>query len=98
MTMTMNKKKKPAALPKKKISVHYTEQYIINPPHPITINVIGCGGTGSQVLNSLARMNSALKALGHTGLYVRAVDPDKVTEANMGRQLFSMADVGTYKC
>lgn len=79
-------------------AVHYTADYIINPAHPVTINVIGCGGTGSQVLNSLARMNSALKALGHTGLFVRAIDPDKVTAANMGRQLFSPADVGGYKC
>lgn len=78
--------------------VHYTANYLINPAHPVTVNVIGCGGTGSQVLNSLARMNSALKALGHTGLFVRAIDPDKVTTANMGRQLFSPADVGQYKC
>lgn len=78
--------------------VHYVEDYIINPQHPVTVNVIGCGGTGSQVLNSLARMNSALKALGHPGLFVRAIDPDRITEANMGRQLFSPADVGDFKC
>lgn len=81
-----------------KEAVHYTADYIINPAHPVTVNVIGCGGTGSQVLNSLARMHSALKALGHPGLYVRAVDPDRVTVANMGRQLFSPADVGAFKC
>lgn len=82
----------------KKECVHYTAGYIINPQHPVTINVIGVGGTGSQVLNSLARMNSALQALGHAGIYVRAIDPDKVSEANMGRQLFSPADVDQYKC
>jgi PRTRC genetic system ThiF family protein len=76
-----------------KPAIHYTHEYLINPMHPVTINVIGCGGTGSQVLNSLARMHSALKALGHPGLFIRAVDPDKVTEANMGRQLFSPADI-----
>ncbi len=102
MTTTMttkriqNSKIKPAA-PVKKVAAHYTEDYIINPPHPVTVNVIGCGGTGSQVLNSLARMHSALVALGHTGLYVRAIDPDKVTSANMGRQLFSPSDVGAPK-
>jgi PRTRC genetic system ThiF family protein len=81
-----------------KEAVHYTEGYIINPMHPVTVNLIGCGGTGSQMLNNLARMNSALKALGHTGLFVRTIDPDIVTEANMGRQLFSKADVGHHKC
>lgn len=77
--------------------IHYTADYLINPVHPVTINVIGCGGTGSQVLNSLARMNSALKALGHPGLFIRAIDPDRVTEANMGRQLFSSVDIGSHK-
>lgn len=81
-----------------KKAIHYTAPYLIDPQHPVTINVIGCGGTGSQVLNSLARMNSALKALNHPGLFVRAIDPDKVSEANMGRQLFSPSDVGEAKC
>lgn len=78
-------------------SVHYTAQYLIDPQHPVTVNVIGCGGTGSQVLSSLARMNSALKALGHPGLFVRAWDPDRVTVANMGRQLFSPVEVDEFK-
>jgi PRTRC genetic system ThiF family protein len=82
----------------KKKRVHFTANYIIDPMHPVTINVIGCGGTGSQVINSLARMHSALKALGHPGLFIRAIDPDRVTTANMGRQLFSPADVDSYKC
>src|SRR5581483_2048252 len=77
--------------------IHYTAPYLIDPPHPVTINLIGCGGTGSQVLNSLARMDHALKALGHPGLWVRAIDPDRVTTANMGRQLFSPADLNMYK-
>jgi len=101
-TTTSRKKSKskhktpPAAPPK--LAVHYTADYIVNPPHPVTVNVIGCGGTGSQVLNSLARMHSALRALGHPGLFVRAVDPDRVTSANMGRQLFSSVDIDQHKC
>lgn len=94
----MNKNKTIGQMQTSKILVHYTEDYIINPAHPVTVNVIGCGGTGSQVINSLARMNSALKALGHPGLFVRAIDPDKVSEANMGRQLFSPSDLDSYKC
>lgn len=93
--LTMKKINKPVV---KKKAIHYTAEYIVNPPHPVTINVVGCGGTGSQVLNSLGRMHSALKALGHPGLFVRAIDPDKVSPSNMGRQLFSPADVDSYKC
>lgn len=94
----MKTKIKPAPIQPAKKAVHYTANYIVDPAHPVTINVIGCGGTGSQVLNSLARMHSALKALGHPGLFVKAIDPDKVSTANMGRQLFSPADVDAYKC
>jgi PRTRC genetic system ThiF family protein len=59
--------------------------------------VAGCGGNGSQMLNGLARLHCALQALGHHGLEVTAVDPDTVSEANIGRQLFSPADVGQPK-
>lgn len=98
--MNSKKKKRTSAAPvhtSAKRKAHYTAPYLLEPMHPVTINVIGCGGTGSQVLNSLARMNAALKALGHPGIFVRAVDPDVVTEANMGRQLFSPSDVGSHK-
>lgn len=72
---------------------HYTAPYILNPQHPITINVVGAGGNGSQVLTQLARIDHALKNLGHVGLHVTCYDPDIVTEANLGRQLFSAADL-----
>lgn len=76
---------------------HYTHNYILDPPHELTVNVIGCGGTGSHVLTALGRMNYALKQLGHPGLLVRAYDADIVTEANCGRQLFSEQEIGHNK-
>lgn len=75
------------------MTVHYTSSYLLNPPHRITVDLVGLGGTGSQVLTGLARMSEALVATGHPGLFVRAWDPDIVTEANIGRQLFSSADL-----
>jgi len=80
-----------------KSKIHYAPDYIVNPPHPITVNVIGAGGNGSQVIQGLARMNVTLQALGHPGLLAIVFDDDKVTEANFGRQLFSASDVGRYK-
>ena len=60
--------------------------------------VAGAGGTGSQVITGLARLDRALRALGHRGgLHVHVMDPDRVSEANVGRQLFFDADVGQYK-
>lgn len=77
--------------------VHFADKYIINPTHQITVNLVGIGGTGSMVLSSLARIDCALRSLGHPGLYVTAFDPDVVTEANIGRQLFSPSDIGLNK-
>jgi len=77
--------------------VHYTDNYLINPQHPVTINLIGAGGTGSQVLTCLARLDVTLRALNHPGLFVTLYDPDEVTEANIGRQLFSYSDFGLNK-
>lgn len=76
---------------------HYVHNYIINPAHPLTVALIGVGGTGSQVLTSLGRMNYALLQLGHPGLHVTAYDGDIVTAANCGRQLFAEQEVGMNK-
>ena len=72
-----------------KAKVHFTDNDLINPTNPITVNLIGAGGTGTQVLTALARMNHALTELNHPGFSVRLWDNDVVTEANLGRQLFA---------
>lgn len=77
--------------------VHFTESYLLNPRHRVTVNLIGCGGTGSQMLTCLARLDVTLRGLGHPGLFVTLYDPDTVTESNVGRQLFSPADLGLNK-
>lgn len=69
------------------MTVHYTEAYIRHPQHRVTVDVIGCGGTGSHILTGLARINMALAGLEHPGLQVRAWDPDEVSEHNIGRQI-----------
>lgn len=76
---------------------HYTHPYLITPQHRVTVDLVGVGGTGSQVLSGLARINEALVALGHPGIHVRAWDDDEVTTANLGRQMFSQADLGLNK-
>lgn len=76
---------------------HYLANNIASTMHKVTINVVGCGGTGSHVLSSLAAMNHALVSMGRQPLHVKAFDPDVVTEHNVGRQAFSTADIGENK-
>jgi len=80
-----------------KPAVHITPKELLQPYNPVTVNLIGAGGTGGQVLTALARMNHALIALGHAGLFVRVFDDDIVDTANLGRQLFTTAELGQYK-
>ncbi len=61
------------------------------------VALIGAGGNGSQMLTCLARLHHAMVALGHPGFDVTVYDPDTVSEANVGRQMFSPADVGQAK-
>jgi PRTRC genetic system ThiF family protein len=78
-------------------AVHIVEKELLQPYNPVTVNLIGAGGTGSQVLTALARMNLALIGLGQPGLMVRCFDDDKVERANLGRQLFTTAELGLHK-
>lgn len=64
----------------------------------VAIHLVGIGGNGAQMATCLARLDIAMKALGHPhGLHVTAFDADRVSEANVGRQLYSPADVGRFK-
>lgn len=77
--------------------VHFTHNYLLNPYHPLTVYVIGAGGTGSQVVTALARIDCSLRTLGHKGLHVTVFDDDIVTPANLGRQLFTPMEIGCNK-
>lgn len=79
------------------MKTHFTVPYLLNPQHPITVTVIGCGGTGSHVLAGLASLHEGLIGLNHPGLMVYAYDPDSVGEANIGRQKFTHSDIGRNK-
>lgn len=64
----------------------------------VSVAVAGVGGNGAQVIGLLARLNLAVLALGHpSGIRVAAYDPDTVSEANVGRQLWSPSDIGENK-
>lgn len=81
---------------------HNVPTYFATPMHPISVNLVGCGGTGSQLLGKLAQLNHALRAGGlglgpHPGLFVRVFDGDTVSHTNIGRQGFYPQDIGQNK-
>lgn len=80
-----------------KTRIHFAPNYFYNPTHPITVALIGVGGTGSLMLARLARIDYALLQTGHPGLHVIAYDSDVVESNNIGRQLYTLSDVGEYK-
>ena len=64
----------------------------------VAVHLVGVGGNGAQMAACLARLDIAMRALGHPyGLHVTAFDADRVSEANVGRQLYSAADIGRHK-
>ena len=75
---------------------HLIDAELLN--HRVQVHLVGVGGNGAQMAACLARLDIAMKALGHPcGLHVKAFDRDRVSEANVGRQLYSRADVGHFK-
>jgi PRTRC genetic system ThiF family protein len=61
------------------------------------IVLIGAGGNGSAILNSLPYLHQALVAWGHRGLDVTVIDHDIVSPTNCVRQPFGTADIGLNK-
>lgn len=80
-----------------KTAVHFTANYLIGPTNPVTVHVIGAGGTGSRVISALCDMNNALTALGHPGLQATLFDNDIVSQPNLVRQRFASAELGMNK-
>lgn len=63
-----------------------------------TIAVVGCGGTGAHVARLIARIIFDMKRRHMQSIPdLLLIDPDKVEPKNIGRQLFSHAEVGEYK-
>lgn len=62
-----------------------------------TILLVGCGGTGSHIAQGLARLAAHCRDSGGPDIGLAFVDGDTVEAKNVGRQLFSLADIGKNK-
>lgn len=78
------------------ISRHFIPNDLIS--RKVRVVLAGVGGNGAQMLGCLARLDIAMRELGHPeGLHVAALDSDTVSEANIGRQIWFPSDLGEYK-
>lgn len=76
---------------------HYTNNKILTYPHLLKVHVVGCGGTGTEVLRELARVHFALIERGFSGFQVIAWDDKNVAEHNLVRQRYLKRDLGKNK-
>jgi PRTRC genetic system ThiF family protein len=61
------------------------------------IVLVGCGGTGGHLARAIARIIAHMKSLRMSVPHLRLIDPDIVEMKNVGRQLFSQAEIGMNK-
>lgn len=61
------------------------------------IVLVGCGGTGAQWARSIARIVYDMKRRRLHAPSITFIDPDRVEEKNVGRQLFTYGDIGQFK-
>ncbi|MDN3384469.1 PRTRC system ThiF family protein [Pseudoalteromonas sp. APC 3358] len=59
--------------------------------------IIGAGGTGSELISQIFKINYTLMELGSAGLDVTLIDDDVVSASNIGRQSFYNFDIAQPK-
>lgn len=81
------------------ISTDYLDSLSLLLPNEPTINLVlvGCGGTGSWLAPSIARIGRNLRDSFGKKVKIAFVDPDRVEEKNCYRQNFCLAEVGRFK-
>ena len=71
-------------------------QVRLPPTNEVWVYLIGTGGTGSYLAQSLARLAWHARTRG-IQVHLTFIDPDQVEEKNVGRQLFCLPEVGLSK-
>jgi PRTRC genetic system ThiF family protein len=91
-------RKRDSAAQQPDLSFVHAAPVMISVRGALQIFLVGCGGTGSWLAPSIARLARILVDSGtRTRVAVTFVDPDVVEEANVPRQNFCAAEVGRFK-
>src|SRR5690349_21298269 len=71
--------------------------FMLPSDQPIAVALVGCGGTGSHLALTLARIAYHCHTAGLPEVDLCFIDGDRVEAKNVGRQLFAPAEVGQNK-
>lgn len=71
--------------------------YLLDPVLPVSVAIIGIGGTGSKMATNVCMIDKALKEFGHLGLQITLFDPDEVSSSNIVRQTYQKHEIGYNK-
>lgn len=70
----------------------------LRPYSAVNLTLVGCGGTGSHLATGLAALVLDLRERSDVALRLTLLDFDLVEAKNVGRQLFSVNEIGRPKC
>ena len=73
------------------------ELVVPNDGKPVNLVLVGCGGTGSWLSITVARLARLLVETKGKTVRTYFIDPDRVEPKNVYRQYFSDAEIGNYK-
>ncbi|MEI8305612.1 MAG: PRTRC system ThiF family protein [Chloroflexales bacterium] len=79
------------------LTVERPVPFVLPPGQPIAICLVGCGGIGSHLAQSLARLSAHVREQSGPPLALTFIDGDTVERRNVGRQLFTAREVGKPK-
>lgn len=82
----------------KHIPIDFTPTYraLLGEVRDMHLYLVGAGGTGSALVDAFARLLYHARQKG-MDISLTIIDPDTITEANLGRQRFCKAEVGYEK-
>ncbi len=79
------------------LTVERPVPFVLPPGQSIQIGLVGCGGTGSHLALSLARLCFHVREQGGPPVSLTCIDGDRVERKNVGRQWFAPHEIGKPK-
>lgn len=67
--------------------------FVLAPVDRVALALVGCGGTGSHLAQTIAKLAAHCQQSGGPELEIFFIDGDRVEEKNIGRQLFGPQDL-----